>query len=499
MGAPLFLGIDLGTSRLKLLAVTAEGGQVAEASRPIELAIPQPGWAEQDPTEWWAALTSACMALFAGGRVDPSQVQAIGLSGQMHGAVFLDAEGAVLRPCIIWADARTEDQVAELGQVVPRADLIRITGNAPNTGFTAPKVLWVRRHEPHVYDKTRHILLPKDYLRFRLTDQYATDVSDASATLMFDLAARDWSPDLLAALNIDAALLPPIHESATVTGRVSEEAARATGLLAGTPVVAGGGDADCAALGVALGAGVEAGRPLLSSIGTSGQVFAVTAGPLVDPAGRVHSLCYVLPNCWHVMGAILAGGAALNWLRDILAPPGSAPLDFDTLAAEAVAAGVGAEGVIFLPYLLGERTPHMDPTASAAFTGLRLHHSKGHLVRAVMEGVAFALLDGLQVLREMGVEPGELRPAGGGASMPLWQQIQRDVFNLPVRAGLTDHGAAYGAALLAAMGAGALPTTGEPFATKTGEPLSPPDPITVARYKQIYMRYQALYPALKGI
>ena len=270
-----------------------------------------------------------------------------------------------------------------------------------------------------------------------------------------------------------------------------------TGLKAGTPVVAGGGDAECAALGLGLADGSQAGGPLLSSIGTSGQVFAVTDAPVVDPAGRVHSLCYVLPGRWHVMGAILAGGSALDWLREVLRPAGGTPPDYGSLTSEAAAAGVGANGVIFLPYLLGERTPHMDPGATAAFTGLRLHHTRGHLVRAVMEGVAFALRDGLEVLREMGIEPGELRPAGGGASMPLWRQIQCDVFNLPVRSGLTDHGAAYGAAILAAIGVGARIGAVVPLEADGGE-LSQPDPVAVARYGEVYARYRALYPALKG-
>lgn len=493
---PLFLGIDLGTSLLKLQAIDPAGRAIAATSAPLTLSIPRPGWAEQDPAAWWEALVRACQALFAAGAIAPAQIAAIGLSGQMHGAVFLAADGAVLRPCLIWADARTEAQVAQIEARIPSADLIAITGNRANTSFTAARVLWVQAHEPEVYAHTRHLLLPKDYLRHRLTDQFATDVSDASATLLFDLRARDWSPPLLVALGIAPALLPPVHESSVVTGAITAEAARATGLRAGTPVVAGGGDAECSALGLGLVGGQE--QALLCSIGTSGQVFAVTDRPVIDPAGRIHSLCHVVPDRWHSMGAILAGGLALQWWRTILTPPGGeAAPDYDTLSRAAETAGVGAGGVFFLPYLLGERTPHMDPQARAVFFGLRLDHTRAHLVRAVMEGVVFALRDGLEVFRERGIDLAEVRAVGGGAQSPLWRQIQRDVYNLPIRRGLADHGAAYGAALLAALGVGAFASPEEAVAALPLGDLAPPDPAGVAGYEQVYRRYRALYPALR--
>lgn len=494
---PLFLGIDLGTSLLKLQAIDQAGHSVAEASCPLDLSIPQPGWAEQDPARWWEAFIQACGVLFARGTITPAQIAAIGISGQMHGAVFVDAADEVLRPCLIWADGRTVEQVAQINACIPRAELIAINGNAANTSFTAAKVLWVRQHEPEIYARTRHILLPKDYLRLRLTGQPASDVSDASATLLFDLAARDWSPTLLHAFGIDANLLPPVYESTALTGTISAEAARATGLVAGTPVAAGGGDAECSAFGLGL-AGTREGE-LLCSIGTSGQVFTVTDRPVIDPAGRIHSLCHVVPGRWHVMGAIMAGGVSLRWLRDLLTPPDAGHLPaYTTLTAEAAQVGIGADGLIFLPYLLGERTPYMDPHARGVFFGLRLDHGRAHLVRAVMEGVVFALRDGLEIIRELGVTSSEVRAVGGGAQSDLWLQIQRDIFNLPIRRSLTEHGAAYGAALLAGLGIGAFATPEDAVAAMPLEALSPPDPGAVERYGRVYERYHALYPALRA-
>ena len=414
----LFLGIDLGTSHLKLQVMDERAAPVAEASMPISTSALHPGWAEQDPAQWWEALVAACRQLFSGGKIEADSIAAIGVTGQMHGAVFLDSGGDALRDCLIWADARAVEQVERIGETLPTGDLIRITGNAPNTGFTAPKVLWVQQHEPDIYARTRWILLPKDYLRYRLTGTIATDVTDASATLMFDLARRDWSPDLLRAMGIERGLLPDVHESSEIVGAVSPAAARLTGLPDGRPVVAGGGDAECAALGLGITGSRSDLGVMLSNIGTAAQVFAVTDGPVVDLQGRVHSLCHVTPNRWHVMGAILSGGLALSWLLDVLTPPGGEPPDYDTIAAEASLVAPGSDGLIFLPYLLGERTPHMDPQATAGFFGLRLHHTRAHMARAVMEGVAFALRDGLEVMRELGIAPTEACLAGGGAGDP---------------------------------------------------------------------------------
>ncbi len=502
-GGPLFLGIDLGTSRLKLQVIDTRAEPVAEAAAPVQMSIPQPGWAEQQPSEWWSALVDACRDLFVQDSLEPARIAAVGLTGQMHGAVFLGRGGEALRPSLIWADARTTEQVAQIRHDVPLANLTRITGNAPNTSFTATKIMWVRQHEPDVLARTSMVLLPKDYLRYRLTGDYATDVSDASATLLFDLNKRTWSEDLLDAFDISRAILPEVHESKVLTGCITAEASRATGIPEGVPVVAGGGDAECGALGLGLAGSPKDEGVLLSNLGTSGQIFAVTNSPQVDSLGRVHSLCHVVERRWHVMGAILSGGVALSWVRNLLNLGGQGQVyeapEYDTLTTEAALAGIGAGGVLFLPYLLGERTPHMDPDASAAFVGLRLHHTRANMVRAVMEGVAFALRDGLEVLREMGISLTEVRLVGGGARSPLWRQIQRDVFNLPVRVGVAEHGAAYGAALLAAVGAQAFESVDGALAGKSWGEISQPDPEAAAEYEKIYTRYRQLYPALHGI
>lgn len=494
VGAPLFLGIDLGTSRLKLHLIDANANPVAEASATVPMLIPRHGWAEQSPADWWDALITACRDLFGQDNINPAQIAAVGLTGQMHGATFLDGNGEVLRPCLIWADNRNAGQVEQIKQAIPHADLISITGNVPNTGFTAPKIMWVREHEPHVYRRTAHILLPKDYLRFRLTGRYATDVSDASATLLFDLHERGWSNRLLSALKIERDLLPNAYESHVITGHITTEASHATGIRAGVPVVAGGGDAECGALGLGLSGGQSDEGVLLVSLGTAGQIFAVTQSPVTDPSGRVHSLCHVVENRWHVMGAILSGGLSLDWVRNLM---GETANNYKQLTSEAASAGIGAEGVLFLPYLLGERTPHMDPNARAGFFGLGLHHTRAHILRAVMEGVAFALRDGLEVLREIGVNTTEARLAGGGAKSKLWKAILRDVLNLPVRTGLAEHGSAYGAALLAAVGMGAFENVDAALAGKAWGELEQPVQANAEQYEAIFRQYKRLYPATK--
>ena len=498
--SPHFLGIDLGTSSLKLQAIDETATVIAEAGVPITTQVPRPGWAEQDPEGWWAAVATACRALWAGGQTDPARIAAIGLTGQMHGAVFLDAAGALLRPALIWADARTTAQVATIQDRIPDVILLARTGNRANTSFQAAKILWVQQEEPEVAARTGRVLLPKDYLRRRLTGTDATDPSDAGGTLLCDLAGRTWSPALLDALGIPAAWLPPVVESAVVTGQVTADAALATGLRAGTPVVAGGGDAPCAAFGQGLAGAPDPQPPAFVSLGTAGQIFMATAAPVVDPRGRVHSLPHVVPGRWYVMGAVLAAGAALRWWHDILHPPGTpGALPYAQLDAEAATVPPGAEGVLFLPYLLGERTPHLDPRARAGFYGLRLDHTRAHLGRAVLEGVVFALRDGLEVCRELGLAPGEIRPAGGGATGTLWPAILRDGLGLPVRAPLAGQSAAFGAALLAAVGAGAFPSAEAAAAAIPLGPPTDPDPAAVTAYTAAYGRYRALYPALRAL
>ena len=485
---PLLLGVDLGTSQLKLLAVDLAGRPVASKVAPIATTRPQPGWAEQQPEEWWAALVAACREMWAS--LNPRRIVAVGLSGQMHGATFVDDAGEPLGPALIWADSRTAPQVAALERIIPPADLLRIGGNPANTSFTATKIMWLREQRPDLFASTRRVLLAKDYLRWRLTGEYATDVSDASATLLFDLHQRDWSADLLHALDLDPALLPPVYESAMVCGRITAAAAVATGLLAGLPVVAGGGDAACSAFGLGLADSDEA---ALVSIGTSAQIFAVSDQPVVDQLGRVHSLCHVVPSRWHMMGAVLAGGATLHWWRDLLTAPGGQPPDFDALTEAAATVAPGAAGVLLLPYLLGERTPHMTAAARGVFYGLRLDHDRRHLTRAVLEGVAFALRDGLEVLRECGLSLSEVRLTGGGARSGLWAAILRDVFGLPLRR-CDERGAAHGAALLDGIGVGAFGYASVP-APPAIEPTMP-EPLAVADYTTVYQRWRRLYPAL---
>lgn len=492
--ADLFLGIDLGTSSLKLLAIDAAGTVVAEARAAYRTLMPQPGWAEQQPEDWWQALCSACGELWAAG-LRPASIAAIGFSGQMHGAVLLDRGGEPLRPCIIWSDQRTAPQIAVVEQALPRAKLLAITGNAPNTSMTALRLLWVRQHEPLLYARLATVLLPKDYLRWRLSDTLASDPTDASGTLLLDLQRRHWSDTVLRAFQIEPALLPALAECSEQTGTVSQAAARATGLLAGTPLVAGGGDTECAALGLGLGGAVGPDAPLLAALGTAGQLFAVTERPVIDPQGRLNSFCHVVPGRWHLMGAILAGGLSLQWLRNTLAGGGEQPT-VAALLGEAASAAPGE--VLFLPYLLGERTPHLDPLARGVFFGLRADHGRGDLTRAVLEGVAFALRDGLGLLGDLGITRSRVRLAGAAARSTLWRQIHADVFGLPCAVGVTDHGSAYGAALLAAVGVAALPSV-EAAANlaATTSAVVLPDAERHTYYHACYERYVALYHALR--
>jgi xylulokinase len=422
--------------------------------------------------------------------VDGAVVAAIGLTGQMHGLVLLDADGAVLRPAILWNDQRTGAECDAIRASLGRERLIRITGNDALTGFTAPKILWVRRHEPEVYARARQVLLPKDYVRYRLTGEYAMDKADGSGTILFDLAARHWSVEVLRALDIPAEWLPPTYEGPEITGRVSATAAAQTGLLVGTPVVAGGGDQAAQAVGVGA---VEAGTVTLT-LGTSGVVFAPTAAPLIEPEGRLHAFCHAVPGRWHLMGVMLSAAGSLQWYRDTLAPD----MPFDALVAEADEAPAGSEGLLFLPYLSGERTPHPDPLARGAWVGLTLRHRRAHLTRAVLEGVAFGLKDGFSLLREAGLGAvAQVRVSGGGARSALWRQILASVLGVELVTVAADEGAAYGAALLAGVGAGVW--TDAAAACKgvaLGVP-TVPDAAQQAAYDRLYAQYRTLYPALK--
>ena len=491
MSEQYFLGIDTSTTGTKALLVNELGGVVASASAPHTLQTPRPLWSEQDPQEWWQAAQQSIRAVIEQSTIHPGAIAAIGLTGQMHGLVLLDATGQVLRPAILWNDQRTGAQCAEIHRRVGRERFIQITGNVALTGFTAPKILWVAQHEPQVYALACHVLLPKDYLRYCLTGEYAMDKADGAGTVLFDLKARDWSAEVLAALDIPANWMPPTYEGPQVTGRVTVEAAEATGLKAGTPVVAGGGDQSAGAVGVGA---VEPGVIALT-VGTSGVVFATTPSALIEPQGRLHAFCHAVPGRWHFMGVMLSAAGSLQWYRDTLAPG----MPFDELLQEAFDVPAGSEGLLFLPYLSGERTPHPDPLARGAFVGLTLRHGRGHLTRALLEGVAFGLKDSFTLIQEAGLsEMHQVRASGGGTKSPLWRQILADVLGVELVTVNTTEGAAFGAALLAGVGAGNwedVPVACREAITITG--CTVPDLAQVEIYRQRYPAYRALYPALK--
>ena len=469
------VGLDVGTTGVKALALSPEGNVLARVEESYELSTPHPGWAEQDPEDWWRAAERALAAL--GG--EPA---AIGLSGQMHGLVVLDDRDRVLRPAILWNDQRTEAECVEIEERVGLARLIQLTGNRALTGFTAPKLLWLRRHEPTTYAQVAHVLLPKDYVRLRLTGEHAIDVADASGTLLFDVARRRWSQEMLEALQLDPAWLPRALESPEVSGET----------VAGIPVAAGAGDQAAAALGV----GVDRPGPVSVVLGTSGVVFAALPAFAADPQARVHAFCHAVPGGWHAMGVMLSAGGSLRWLRDVLGPRGG----YDELTAAAEEWPAGTEGLSFLPYLSGERTPHADPHARAAYAGLTLRHHRGALVRAVLEGVAYGLRDSLELLRELGVDPRDGRVSGGGARSDLWLRILASVLRLPIRRTAADEGSAFGAALLGGVAAGVFRDVHEAVATcvRLLEPVDP-DPQWVDAYEHGYRRFQLLYPALRPL
>ena len=472
----VLVGLDVGTTGVKALTVSPEGDVLAQVEEAYALSTPQPGWAEQDPEEWWRAAASALEGL----AVD--DVAGIGLTGQMHGLVVLDERERVLRPAILWNDQRTGAECAEIEERLGLRRLVELTGNRALPGFTAPKLLWLRRHEPEVYKRIAYVLLPKDYVRLRLTGERAIDATDASGTLLFDVAGRRWSNDILAALEIPPEWLPPVAESPEVAGHTSD----------GVPVAAGAGDQAAGALGV----GVDRPGPLSVVLGTSGVVFAALEAFAADPEGRLHSFCHAVPGAWHAMGVMLSAAGSLRWLRDAVAPGKS----FEILTGEAEPWPPGAEGLVFLPYLAGERTPHADPNARGAFVGLSLRHDRGALVRAVLEGVAYGLRDSLELLQELGVEPQVGRVSGGGARSDLWVRIVASVLELPLERAGVEEGAAYGAALLGGVAAGVFADVHEAVGTcvRVRDRIEP-EPGWAETYASGYKRFRALYPALRPL
>ncbi len=483
------LGIDVSTTATKAVVLDAAGAVLAIGTSAYGFDQPHPLWSEQDPHLWWIGATEAIGRAMAAAGVGRADVEGVGLTGQMHGLVLLDAAGEVLRPAILWNDQRTAAECDEIRETVGKARLVAITGNDALTGFTAPKLAWVRGHEPEVWARVAHVLLPKDYVRYRLTGDYALDKADGAGTILFDLAARDWSPVMLEALGIDPAWMPPTFEGPQVTGVVSEAAAEATGLRAGTPVMAGGGDQAANAVGVGA---VVPGRVALS-LGTSGVVFATTDRPLFEPEGRVHAFCHAVPDRWHMMSVMLSAAGSLRWFRDAIAPG----VEFGDLVDDAATVPAGSDGLLFLPYLSGERSPHPDPLARGAFVGLTLAHDRRHLTRAVLEGVAFGLRDGLDLMTSAGMAaPTQIRASGGGTASALWRQILADVLQAEIATVSTTEGAAYGAGLLAAIGAGWFPTVeAATDAVVVATPTAAPGP-DAPRYGELHARYAELYPAL---
>ena len=488
------IGIDLGSSRVKLLALD-EGGEclgVTMASYATESR--QAGYAEQNPDRWWDALRLAMSDLLARPALRGSSVIALGLTGQMHGAVFLDDKGVAVRPALMWSDGRAEAEATEIEKRIPRDELVARTGNRSNVSFTAPKIMWVARNEPEVMANARWIVQPKDALRTRLTGEVAGDVSDASATLLFDLRARVWSDEICRRLEIDRNKLAPLFESETPAGVLREDAARALGLPAGIVVAIGGADAPAAALGLGLAREEDAKGTVLISLGTGGQVLAPLAEPKVDPEGRLHALAHVVPGQWCVMAAILSAAASLDWAVRLLRPDD--PNGARELLAAAAKVPAGSDGLLFLPYLRGERTPHFDPTASGALVGLRIGHGPAEVTRAVLEGVAYALGEGLDLMRGLGVKAEAGVVAGGGVNR-LWQQILADVLNMPVTLGTTEHASARGAAVLGAVAAGVIPSTTQGVPPPPADTrLMEPQPANVKLYAEVSATYRELYGRL---
>ena len=472
----ILVGIDVGTTATKGLAITPDGTVVAREEAEYPLSTPRPGWSEQDPDDWWRA-TETVLANLRTAAGDP---QGIGLSGQMHGLVALDANNRPLRPAILWNDQRTQAECDEIESTIGLERLIALTGNRALTGFTAPKLLWLRHHEPDTYARIARIALPKDYVRLRLTGDHATDVSDASGTVLLDVANRRWSDEVLDALQIEPAWLPTVLESPDTSGETST----------GIPVAAGAGDQAAGALGV----GVDQPGPLSIALGTSGVVFAALDRYAADPQARVHAFCHAVPNAWHLMGVMLSAAGSLTWLRNATDPD----ISFDELMSEAQRWPAGAENLVFLPYLQGERTPYPDPDARGAFAGLSLRHDRGALTRAVLEGVAYGLRDSLDLIAELGEPPKLGRISGGGARSDLWTQIVASVLELPLERVQVDEGAAFGAAILGGVAAGVWPDV-HAAVSATVNPRDPIDPNSdwVEIYRAGRERYRALYPALK--
>jgi xylulokinase len=494
------IGIDVGTTGTKTILMDEQGNVAARALAEYPLLSPKPGWAEQDPEQWWQACVDTLCDVMTSSGVDARDVAGIGLTGQMHGAVFLDRNNNVVRPPILWCDQRTAEQCEFITAKIGAARLIELVCNPALTGFTAPKILWLKQNEPEKYSEVVKVLLPKDYIRFKLTGEFATEVSDASGTLLFDVTNRRWSTEVMSELDIPADFMPQCYESPEVSGKLSADVAGRVGLKPGTPVVGGGGDQAAGA----VGNGIVRQGVISSTVGTSGVVFAFSDKVTLDPQGRVHTFCHAVPGAWHVMGVMLSAGGSLRWYRDtfaleekaLAASSGRDP--YEHITEQAGTAPVGSEGLIFLPYLTGERTPHADPHARGVFFGLSLRHTKAHAARAILEGVAYGMRDSLEIIKGMGVPITEIRASGGGARSRLWRQIQADVNGVAMVTINVDEGPAYGAALLAAVGAGLFGSVEEACdATISVRDKVEPNAEAGRIYEKYYCVYRNLYTDLK--
>lgn len=494
------IGIDLGTSGTKTVLFDRDGNAIASATVEYPLYQEHNGWAEQEPADWWNATVQTLNSVLAESKIDPTSIKGVGISGQMHGLVMLDSQGEVLRRSIIWCDQRTAAECDEITELVGAKRLIEITANPAMTGFTASKILWVRKHQPEIYAKCAHILLPKDYVRYMLTGEFATEVSDASGMQLLDVPNRCWSDEVLEKLGIDKGLLGKVYESPEITGEITPNAARLTGLAAGTPVVGGAGDNAAAAVGTGV---VTEGRAF-TTIGTSGVVFAHTDNVTIDPRGRVHTFCCAVPGAWHIMGVTQAAGLSLKWFRDNFcdaekqAAAGMGVDPYVLMDKQAERSPIGCNKLIYLPYLMGERTPHADPNCRGVFFGLSAMHTKYDMLRAVMEGVTYSQRDSLEILREMGIEIDEMMACGGGGSSPMWRQLLADVYNCPVKTVKSKEGPALGVAILAGVGAGLYPSVEEACKQMIKTNL-PQEPIAenVPKYEKFYKIYSSLYAPLK--
>ncbi|MEY3989502.1 MAG: hypothetical protein RI985_583 [Chloroflexota bacterium] len=489
---PLFLGIDIGTSGAKAIVCDGDGRIVATALAEYPIYSPQPLWSEQHPSDWWHGAQTAIREVAKA--VDAGQISGIGLTGQMHGSVFLDAQQQVIRPALLWNDQRTAAECVEITERVGATRLIEIAGNPALTGFQAPKIVWLRNHEPANYARLAHVLLPKDYIRLLMSGVAAADVADGAGTLLVDLRSRDYSSEILQKLDINRNWLPTLYEGPAVTGHLKADVAAALGLKAGLPIIAGGGDNSAAAIGTGI---VKAGA-VSSSIGTSGVVFAHSDTIALDPQGRLHTFCHSVPGAWHMMAVTLSAGGAFGWLRNTLRQTGAAALSYDDLTKAAADVPAGAEGLIFLPYLSGERTPHLDPLARGAFVGLTTRHGIGHMARAVMEGVTFSLRDGIEIMRQLGVPTSDVRATGGGGKSALWRQMQADIYNAPVSTLAAEEGPAYGAALLAGVGTGHFADVNDAVNRCVRVvATTQPNADAVAKYDQVYAIYRRMYGHLR--